>query len=219
MGNRTRTTLGLAIAATLGATAADAALIAVTLDSVTLSSANGPSTANITSSTATWLYDDVTGIMTQTGGELNARFNIGPPSTLFRHTATDLVIGAGGAASASSWSCIEGNFGTVVGAHMCGNYTFGANFANDSTVSYSGTSVTRTMGGDDVVKGPPQSLADYNGISTLSWVGTALTLSNSTGTSGLTFVFNASAVPVPAAAWLLGPAVLAAGRFARRRKA
>ncbi|MCE7896537.1 hypothetical protein FBQ88_12815, partial [Gammaproteobacteria bacterium PRO2] len=114
MGNRTRTTLGLAIAATLGATAADAALIAVTLDSVTLSSANGPSTANITSSTATWLYDDVTGIMTQTGGELNARFNIGPPSTLFRHTATDLVIGAGGAASASSWSCIEGNFGTVV---------------------------------------------------------------------------------------------------------
>ena len=31
--------------------------------------------------------------------------------------------------------------------------------------------------------------------------------------------FSASAVPVPAAAWLLAPAVLAAGRFARRRKA
>ncbi|KAA0207251.1 MAG: hypothetical protein EDM71_07835 [Proteobacteria bacterium] len=101
---------------------------------------------------------------------------------------------------------------------MCGNYTFGANFANDSTVSYSGTSVTRTMGGDDVVKGPPQSLADYNGISTLSWVGTALTLSNSTGTSGLTWVF-ATPVPVPAAVWLFGSAVGLLGVVRRRAKA
>ena len=32
-------------------------------------------------------------------------------------------------------------------------------------------------------------------------------------------VFSASEVPAPAAAWLVAPAVLAAGRFARRRKA
>ncbi|GJQ56310.1 MAG: hypothetical protein HKUEN07_28790 [Rhodocyclaceae bacterium] len=217
--NKTVNTLGLAIAATLGAASADAALISATLDSVTLSSANGPSTANITSSTATWQYDDVTGIMTQTGGTLNARFNIGPPTTLFRHTATDLVIGAGGAASATTWNCIEGNFGNNVGASLCGNYGFGANFANESSVSYSGSSVSRTLGGDDVDKGPPQSLADYNGISTLSWVGTALTLSNSTGTSGITFVFNASAVPVPAAVWLFGSAVGLLGVVRRRAKA
>jgi len=221
MGNRTRTTLGLAIAATLGATAADAALISATLTSMSLSSANGPSAGNISSSTATWQYDDVTGIMTQTGGELNARFNTSPASTLFRHNVTDLVIGAGGAASASAFTCVEGNFGGVVGASICGNYVFGANFANESSVVYSGTSVTRTLGGDDVSRGAPQSLADYDGMTTLSWVGTALTLSNSTGTAGLTLVFDATpqVVPVPAAAWLLGPAVLAAGRFARRRKA
>lgn len=218
MGNKTRTALGLAIAATLGATAADAALYSATLAQYTTYSTNGASNANISSTTATWQYDDVTGVMTQTGGTLNARLNIGPPTTLFRHVSTGLTIGAGAAASAATWECVEGNFGGTVGASLCGNYTFGANYVNESTLVYSGSSVTRTLGGDDVSKGPAQSVADLNGMSTLSWVGTSLKLSNATATSGYTLEFNVAAVPVPAAAWLLGPAVLAAGRFARRRK-
>ena len=238
MGNRTRTTLGLAIAATLGATAADAALISATLTTWSTYSNNGSSNANLTSSTATWQYDDVTGIMTQTGGTLNARFNTTPATTLFRHITTGLAFGGGAAASATTFTCAEGNFGTAVGANLCGNYTFGANFTNDSTVVYSGNTVTRTMGGDDVISGPAQSLADLDNVTTVSWVGTALTLTNGVCTlspaancttitgnplfnKGYRMVFDATpqVVPVPAAAWLLGPAVLAAGRFARRRKA
>ncbi len=220
--NKTATKLGLAIAATLGAASANAALYSATLTGIAMSSANGPSAGNISSSTATWQYDDVTGIMSQTGGTLNVRFNTSPTSTLMRHTSTGLVIGGGGAASATTWSCIEGNFGGVVGASICGNYTFGANFTNESTVVYSGSSVTRTMGGDDVVSGPAQSVADLNGISTLSWVGTALTLSNSTGTAGQTWTFNAgpqAVVPVPAAVWLFGSAVGLLGAVRRRARA
>ncbi|QOJ32035.1 MAG: hypothetical protein HRU81_07960 [Gammaproteobacteria bacterium] len=238
MGNKTRTALGLAIAATLGATAADAALYSATLTSFQTFSNNGASNGNITSSTATWQYDDVTGIMTQSGGTLNVRFTTTPTTTLFRYLTTGLTIGAGGAASATTYTCQEGNFGGNVGANLCGNYTFGANYANDSTLVYSGSSVTRTMGGDDAALGPPQSVADLGGMSTVSWVGTTLTLSNGVCTlspaancttitgaplynKGMQLVFNAgpqAVVPVPAAAWLLGPAVLAAGRFARRRK-
>lgn len=235
MGNRTRTTLGLAIAATLGATVADAALYTATLTSYKSFSNNGTSLANLTSSNATWQYDDVTGIMSQTGGTLNARFTITPATTLFRYLTTGLSIGGGGAANASTFTCQEGNFGTGVGANLCGNYNFGANYTNDSTLVYSGNTVTRTIGGDDNALGPPQSLADLDGFTTLSWVGTTLTLSNAVCTvancttitgspqfnDGAELVFDATpqVVPVPAAAWLLGPAVLAAGRFARRRKA
>lgn len=236
MGNRTRTTLGLAIAATLGATAADAALISATLTTWSTYSNNGSSNANLTSSTATWQYNDETGIMTQTGGTLNARFNTSPSSTLFRQLTTGLAIGGGGTASATTFSCVEGNIGGIVGASICGNYLFGGNATNESTVEYSGNTVMRTMGGDDIVSGPVQSLADLNNITMASWVGTTLTLTNGVCTltpaancttivgnplynKGYRMVFDATpqVVPVPAAAWLLGPAVLAAGRFARRR--
>ncbi len=235
MDNKQKTTLGLAIAATLGAGVASAAVIPVTLAQYTTYSNNGASNANISSSTATWEYDTTSGLISQTGGTLNARLNTTPATTLFRHTATGLVIGAGGSASATAFNCIEGNFGGAVGANLCGNYTFGENYEDESTVTYAGSTVTRVMGGDDVVSGPPQSVADYNGFTTLSWVGTALTLGNAVCTvancstiagspafnKGTSMVFNATQVPevpLPAAAWLFGPAMLAAGRYTRRRK-
>jgi len=52
--------LGVAIAATLGATAADAATYTASLVSVATYSGNGSSAGNIASSTATFSYDDVT---------------------------------------------------------------------------------------------------------------------------------------------------------------
>lgn len=175
--NRQSNALAMAIAASLGAGAAQAALTSVTLTQYLTYSNNGASNGNLTSSTATWQYDDVTGIVTQTGGTLNARFNTTPATTLFRHTATGLVIGAAGPASASAWSCLEGNFGGNVGANLCGNYSFGANFTDDSTVVYAGASVTRTLGGDDAPLGPPQSLADLDSM-TATVTGTSLVLSN-----------------------------------------
>jgi len=175
--NRHTNALAMAIAASLGAGAAQAAVTTVTLTEYLSYSNNGASIGNLSSSTATWQYDDVTGIVTQTGGTLNARFNIGPPTTLFRHLTTGLVIGAGAAASATSFECVEGNFGGNFGANLCGNYNFGANFANESTVVYAGNTVTRTMGGDDYALGPPQSLADLNGM-TATVTGTSLVLTN-----------------------------------------
>jgi hypothetical protein len=191
--------LALAVAAPLVAVDSEATTYVATLKSVTGYAGFGSSSGNITSSTATWSFDDVTGLLSQTGGTFNVRFTINPSTTtLCRHSITGLVIGSGSAASATTFSCTEGNFGTAVGASLCGNYTFGA--TNESTVTWGpGTASARTLGGDDTlrpagadpnnppgnhiywlgsVSGQQHSVAYYNGVSTVSWVGTTLVLSN-----------------------------------------
>ncbi|GMW08211.1 MAG: hypothetical protein AMXMBFR8_30070 [Nevskiales bacterium] len=235
--NKTRNALAVAIAATLGSAAsADAASVIATLKSVTSYAGAGSSAGNITTSTATWSYDVDADRLLQTGGTFNVRFTIAPTTTLFRHSITGLAIGNGAAASAATYACTEGNFGGTVGASLCGNYSFGANFANDSTATWGpGTAFARTIGGDDMDIGPQQSLLAYDNFSTASWVGTTLTLSNASCNpaapgnangcatlggfnAGYTWTLDAD-IPLPAASWLLGPAVLAAARYARRRKA
>ena len=173
---------------------------------------------NISSSTATWSYDDSTGLISQTGGLFQVRFNNAPTSTLWRTSITGLVIGNGGAASAATYVCTEGNFGGNVGASICGNYSFGANFANESTATWGpGTSTSRAIGGDDLASGTQESIAALNGMTTISWVGTALVLHNGTCTGacfttpggfndGQKWTFNAGPqVPVPAAAGSSAP--------------
>jgi hypothetical protein len=240
---KTKTVLATAIAATLGGVSvgAQAATYAATLKSVATYSGNGSSFANINSSTATWSYDDISGLLSQTGGTFNARFTIVPTTTLFRTIATGLVFGNGGAGSAATYSCSEGNFGGGVGASICGNYNFGANFANESTVTWGpGTSTARTIGGDDGVIGAQQSISAYDGFAQVSWSGTTLTLSNASCNlfapgnasgcatvggfnTGLTWVLDAgpqTVVPIPATAWLLGTGVVGlVGRRLRRKQA
>lgn len=226
--------LAAAIAATLGSTgAAEAALYTATLTShVTFSNnATAGSALNISSSTATWQYDDVTDLVTQTGGLHNARAQTSPISTLFRHSITGMVIGNGAAASATSFVCTEGNFGGNVGASICGNYNFGANFANESSTTWGpGTAFARTMGGDDNALGPQQSILQYNGMTTVSFNGSTLVLSNATCTGSCTTTsgFNngyqmtwsvTPVIPVPAAVWLFGSALGLMGVMRRRLKA
>ena len=226
--------LAAAVAATAGglATSADASVYTATLVQVAEYNNSAPSgfAGNISSSTATWSYDDSTGLISQTGGLFQVRFNNAPTSTLWRTSITGLVMGNGGAASAATYVCTEGNFGGNVGASICGNYSFGANFANESTATWGpGTSTSRAIGGDDLASGTQESIAALNGMTTISWVGTALVLHNGTCTGacfttpggfndGQKWTFNAGPqVPVPAAAWLFGSALGALGWLRRRR--
>ncbi|MBN8280087.1 MAG: hypothetical protein J0M16_05735 [Gammaproteobacteria bacterium] len=176
---KAKTILAAAVAA-VGATpqAGDAALYTATLQQVLTYSNNGTagSAGNITSSTATWTYDDVANVVSQTGGTFNVRFTTAPTSTLFRTSIQGLVLGNGAPATATSYVCTEGNFGGGVGASICGNYSFGANFTNESTTSWGpGTSVARTLGGDDAALGAQQSIATLNTMTTTSFDSTPVT--------------------------------------------
>ena len=238
MDHRQKTALAIAIAAGVGGmTVADdaaAATYSAALTGIVTYSNSGSSPLNISSSSGlSWSYDDVTNLMTQTGGLLNVRSTTSPTSTLNRKSITGLVIGNGGAASAATFVCTEGNFGAFIGVSFCGNYTFGDNFTNESTTTWGpGTAASRTLGGDDMAVGPQQTIALLNGMSAISWVGTTLVLSNKTCTGpcstlpsgsangGYTYTFTAGpqvVVPVPAAVWLFGSALGLLGVARRRR--
>ncbi len=227
---KNKTVLAAAVVASVGgaSAAADAASFNATLTEVRTFSNSGTAgtPSNITSSTATWSYNDVTNLLSQTGGTYNVRVTTAPTSTLFRHSVTGLVLGNGAAATAASFICTEGNFGPGVGASLCGNYTFGANFTNDSTTTWGpGTAVSRTIGGDDAVAGPQASIASLDGFTTATWNGTTLVLRNATCTQTCTTSasgFNNgqqwtfAVVPAPAAAWLFGGAVAVLASMQRR---
>jgi len=183
-----------AIAATLGGAgaAADAADHVVVLTSVASYSTSGSSASNITSSTATFTYDDSTNLLTQTGGTFDARYSIVPNvTTLFRHSITGLVLGDAAMASATTFVCTDGNFGGNVGASLCGNYNFGANFVDESTATWGpGTAFARTIGGDDVAVGLQQSIAQFDGMNSAGIVGTSLIFSNTTPGLGYAWTFT-----------------------------
>jgi len=234
--DRTPVALAVSAAAVAAAVPADAATYTATLVSFGTYNNSAPSSVNgnIGSSTATWSYDDATNVLTQTGGTFNVRFTTAPTSTLFRHLTTGLVVGNGAAATATSYVCAEGNFGAGVGASICGNYTFGANLLNESTATWGpGTGASRTIGGDDSAVGAQQTVAVFDGMNTVSWVGTTLRISNRSCTgpcatlpggafnNGYIFTFSAGpqVVPVPAAAWLFGGALAGLSMLRRRAAA
>ena len=221
MDQKQKSALTVAIAAGLaGMTVGDdasATTYSATLTQVQSYSNSGLSTLNISSSTSlNWTYDDVTYLMTQTGGLLNARVTTAPTSTLFRQSITGLVIGNGGAASATTFRCTEGNFGAGVGASICGNYLLGANFTNESTTTWGpGTAASRTIGGDDIAAGPQQTIAILDGMDIVSWVGTTLPADSYNNGYKYTFSVPLILVPVPAAVWLFGSALGVMGLMRR----
>jgi hypothetical protein len=177
-----------------------------------------PSSADISLSTATWSYDTLTGVVSGNGLYIAySEINPLPSSSLFTRTMSNLVVGGGNLASAASYDCFDGMFGAGVGANLCGNYNYGGNFVDDSTLVYGpGTSFSRTIGGDDASVGTPQNISQYDGM-TSDWDGTTLIVSNydfDTGGYNMTFV---EAVPIPAAAWLFGSALGLLGWIRHKR--
>jgi hypothetical protein len=231
MNLKQKSALAIAVGAGLGGiSAADAAGFTTSLIQVLTYSNNGTagSPANFSSSTATFFYNDTTNLITQTSGLFNLRLTTAPTSTLYRTSITGLVMGNGGAASAATFVCTEGNFGAGVGASICGNYTFGANFWNESTTTWGpGTAASRTIGGDDAASGAQQSIATLNGMNTITYSGTGLVITNKTCTGGCTTTaggFNNGqqwmfVAPVPAAVWLFGSALGVMGWMRRRTAA
>jgi hypothetical protein len=190
----------------------------VVLVDAKIQGSNGLGTAILSGSTASWEFDTVTGVVTGSG-QYFAQYQIIPtPGQLFTHSIVDLVVGGGIAATATSYECIEGTFGSAAGGHLCGNISYGGNFKFESTVSYGpGTEFSRTIGGDDFSEGPQQDLARYDGWAT-EVNGSTVLLSRLYEPVYGGFEMTFQVVPVPAAAWLFGSALGFLG-WMRRKKA
>lgn len=173
--------------------------------------------------------DDGASNMTSNGGVTTFQSFAGP-TWLNTVEITDWAISNTGIASASAYNCVEGLFGGYVGASICGNYNFQGD-GDDSTLVYGpGTDVALTLGGNDTASGPVQSIDTISNLQ--PWFGAGLGifgqdyLAFTTRTiagdqtlsgDGSTIVFT-SAVPVPAAAWLFGSALVGLAGVGRKRK-
>ena len=186
----------LTLAALVGVSGVGVANATVaTLTGVRSEGDKGTSVWNIAKSTATWDLNTVTGVATQTGGLFSASVSVGK-TPLMTHTMSGGVLSSG-AASASAWNCVEGVFGGVVGAHICGNFTFGTNATKDSIVGNSGTATTVTIVPDDVASGAPQALTSYNNLVLSNVSGNTWKLTNFVPlTSGYEFTFTVAAAVV-----------------------
>ncbi len=185
--------IALAVAAAISATsAADAATHTLKLTGVVSESSSGQSTPVLNINGNDWTYDDVAQTLTA-GSAYDAQYNVAV-NPIFRHVINGFIIDVtgSGTATATDYTCIEGLFGGYVGASICGNYNFGANYTNDSSTSWGpGLAFSRTLGGDDMAIGTQQNIDQNDGFSVSSFDGTKLIVSNAIpGVSGYTYTLQ-----------------------------
>ena len=145
-------------------TAVQAAPVAATMVSVGSYSKSASAASPWTTTganTATWTFDVAANTLAIASGTYARVAKVGA-TPLMTHTMTGVSMSSGNA-TGTTWTCTEGVFGGIVGAHICGNYNFGSNFTNDSTYNQStpdAISATVTLGGDDVSLGAVQTLVN-----------------------------------------------------------
>lgn len=110
---------------------------------------------------ATFDFDAEKGVLTTSGIWL-ATYGLPDQPHRYAHKVEDMVVTADGDFRMRSYECVEGFFGAqVMSRNLCGNYSFGANGTDDGGFA------------DDVVNGPPVSLADHR-VESFDWNGDAL---------------------------------------------
>jgi len=112
-------------------------------------------------------------------GTWTAEYVVGRGISRLTHRVEDMRASMDGQLSMRSYECVEGTFGATLAANSCGNYRFGPNGIDDG-----GTF-------DDVVVGPPKSLASF-AVTALTWDGESLLLALSAGTDIAEAVFPES---------------------------
>ncbi len=173
----------------------------------------------------TWDLDTSTGVATQLSGTWSAYSSVAGAKI----NTLDMTGGvlSSGTATATTWSCTEGTFGTTVSKfskfHTCGNYSFGKDLKNNSTYTPTATGGTVSLGGDDNATPPqfgaPLTVANqFSALALTSLGGGDWLLSSTAGNTVAGYNFTFNVVPVPAAVWLFGSALGLMG-LARRRTA
>lgn len=202
--NKLLVSVGIAVA--IGVTSAPASAATWNLNSLTNASAQG--TTSFILSGDTTFTSDAGGNMTG-NGTFSALAQITPTTQLFTHDFTGMTISntgdPGAPVGASAFDCVEGNFGAIVGASLCGNYSFGDDGIDDGGA------------GDDVVLGAPQSIDDYDPLFFAGWndINKTLWMTN-VDAEGFGYTLELQQVPVPAAAWLFGSALGLLGWMRRK---
>lgn len=197
-----------AVAALSFSMAANAASIAVTLTDATLGFTTGPASPSSISGTLTGTYNTTTGVVTMDPGTTTLSYTTFT-ETVYDHILSNWSTGAG-SLTADSFSCAEGTVGASLFVSFCGDYTYGSNNTDDSSVDYSAIPGIVTLGGDDVSPAGTAGVvqASWYLTDTASLVGNTLTMESSDwdpDLDGVQLIFTA--VPVPAAVWLFGSAL------------
>jgi hypothetical protein len=115
------------------------ALRSASFGSVSTLRFDGSATGTIASD-ATWDWNAGTGVLTQTGGTLRTTRTSGSTAAgtkLYTDVVTGLIINTvADTTTATTYNCVEGGFGAVTSGNTCGNYSWGFNAAEESTLLY-----------------------------------------------------------------------------------